>query len=159
MDFKYSPNDVSGFESFRRFVERCPTHGTSARFDRVFTDIQEYKLRYRWSLVVKNLLPVTDPNNEPEAFLVCNAIRHIDCTNHHPSGTNFIDWERRCVRNFDKRIPESAFFRDFRHFAFAKVARRYPDTILAEFCRIVTEPHPRLVGMPECSIFYSGLGD
>lgn len=161
MSFKYSPDDVSGMGAFRRFCEQCPTGGTSVQFEYAFTDIQHRPLRQRWALVARQLLPVTDPNNEPEAFLVCNAIRHIEPGREHPSGTDFYDWNRECVRNFEGQIPEHAYYRDFRHFAFAKVARMYPETVLAEFCRIVTEPHPKLAGKTSLtggrSLFYSGL--
>ncbi len=160
MEFKYSPRDVSGTRAFRRFVERCSEGRTSQQFEKVFEGIQHHSLRERWRLVVRDLLPVTDPNNEPEAFLVCNAIRHIDSNREHPSGRDFKDWSRKYVRNFDGHIPEHAFFRDFRHFAFCKVAQQFPETVLGEFCAMVTVPHPDLVGKRDdgrSSLFYSGL--
>lgn len=160
MQFKYAPRDISGMHAFRNFVERSPEGGVSEQFERVFDRIQHRPLRERWHSVVRDLIPVTNPNNEAEAFLVCNAIRHIDSSREHPSGRDFMDWGREYVRNFDGHIPGHAFYRDFRHFAFAKVARSFPNTVLGEFCAMVTIPHPNLVGRTSLglsSLFYSGL--
>ncbi len=156
-EFQFSPRELRGQRAFRRFLA---AGDCSENFVRAFQKIQEEPLKDRWRSIVSILIPaVTDPNDCAQAFLVCNALRHI------PKQGSDLDKKAKgdqnegislslSVQKYRAKLGEhKRVYRDFRYFAFNKVEKMFPGTVLAEMCRIITEPHPDLMDGGGTSLF------
>lgn len=153
MSFRYSIKDIAGVEPYPSLVDRYGQRPSSA-FEDAFMGAQYMPSSLKkWGFLNRVILPITNPDNPAEAFLVCNIVRHVDHEGEMVRNRSFGFFGKACGFAFEDKVSERAtYYQDFRHFAFERLARRFNGTVLGEFAQMVTVPYPSLIGKKDPDI-------
>lgn len=150
---KINLDDLWGRAAYEKLLEteQPPSQEFEEALHEVWARAERYShtsqlSAHMWADIQDKLLTTVNPNNRLEAYEVCRAIKHLQ------TPSDFYDDEENLWRE------EKGFWVGLADKAFAEVAKKFPGTVLGDYCSFVSNPPDNLRHGRSHLIFNNTLG-